>query len=79
MRGCRTNETAMSATATERQRRWRNRQARCQVVVPVVVSHEVIATLLDLRWLECPNSEDRARIGAAVSALLDEMATGNKP
>jgi hypothetical protein len=64
----------VSATATERQRRWRSRQARCQVVVPVVVSHEVIATLLDLHWLECPNSEDRARIGAAVSALLDDLA-----
>ena len=59
-----------------RQQRWRQRQRRCEVVVPVPVTLEVIGVLLDLHWLTIGDSENRARIGNAVSRLLDDLATG---
>jgi hypothetical protein len=72
----------MTGAATERQRRWRKRQRACEVIVPVRVTHAIIAVLLDLGWLTDRDSEDRAQIGAALDRMLDDLAPGgeaNKP
>jgi hypothetical protein len=58
----------------DRQRRYRARLKACEIVLPVVVSHAIIALLLDLGWLPVPLSEDRRAIAAAIRALLEDTA-----
>ena len=62
------------ASASARTRRYRARQAKGETIVPVPVSHEIIALLVDLRWLPESESEDRRRIGESIFKMLSDTA-----
>lgn len=62
----------MSA-AGERQKRIRARRRNGEVVVPVVVTNEIVGAMLDRGWLLDVESEDRARIGSAVADMLADF------
>ena len=52
--------------------RYRQRLERGERIVPVPVTDQVIALLLDLHWLAEGESEDRRAIGEAISRMLKE-------
>ena len=54
-----------------RTRRYRERQARGTLMVTVPVTVEQTAKLAALRYLTEAELEDRARVAAAIAALLD--------
>jgi hypothetical protein len=62
--------------AAQRKRRYRARLSSGGGVlaVPVRDLNRLIGTLLTLRWLAEDKSEDRCAIGAAVGAMLDDLA-----
>lgn len=63
-----------SSRHADRQRRWRARQVRGDVVAPVAVSIAVVETLIALRWLRPEESEDRKEVGAAIASMLEDLA-----
>lgn len=65
--------------AGERQKRLRARQRNGEVVVPVTVTNEIIATLIDLGWLTERESEDRRQIGCAIRQILSDLAVAHTP
>jgi hypothetical protein len=62
----------------ERKARYRVRLDRKMIVVPVEVTHDVIAMLLDLNWLELAKSENRSEIGSAITRLLADSAKADR-
>jgi hypothetical protein len=60
--------------ARERTRRYRARLADYKVVAPVEVGHDETELLVALGWLALAESEDRNKVGAAISAMLREAA-----
>ncbi len=60
--------------ASVRQQRLRMRQRRGEVVAPTPVSNDVIEALMDLGWLPPGRSESRQAIGAAIAAMLGDLA-----
>jgi hypothetical protein len=57
----------------ERQRRWLARRQRDQAMVSVVVSHNILNALIDLGWLTAEATADRAKVGAAITAMLTDL------
>jgi hypothetical protein len=57
-----------------RQARWRARQKRDVAICDVPVSHAVINMLIDLRWLQADESENREQIADAILRLLTDAA-----
>ena len=61
------------AEATLRKRRYRARLRRGLIVVDVEVSNEIIALLIDTRYPEIGESEDRGAIATAIAEMLDDV------
>lgn len=70
----RTVEATRRAAANARTRRYRERQAKGLGIAPTPYSDEIVALLLDIRWLSASESEDRYAIGRAIFAMLSEAA-----
>jgi hypothetical protein len=51
-----------------------DRSERQRLAVPTRDINKLIDALVTLRWLDISVSEDRKQIGAAVGALLDDLA-----
>jgi hypothetical protein len=64
------------AKARERFKRWyeRQRPKHHEKVPHVPVNDEIVAMLIDLDWLDENDSEDRQKIGLAISAMLKSTA-----
>jgi hypothetical protein len=64
------------AKARERYKRWYARQKpKDHEKVPhVPVDDEIVAMLIDLNWLDENDSEDRQKIGLAISSMLKSTA-----
>jgi hypothetical protein len=63
-----------TTSAAARQRRLRKRQTSGIVVVRVEVSLAITETLIDLGWVGEQESDDRAQVGAGITALLADLA-----
>lgn len=61
-------------TASDRQRDYRRRLRRGEVVVSVQVAHPILNLLVDLGWLPAELSEDRRAVADAVRRVLAEAA-----
>ena len=58
---------------SERQRRFRQRQRQGIVVAPVPTTPDVVATMLDLNWINDDESRDRQQLGEAIGRLLKSI------
>jgi hypothetical protein len=58
----------------EKQRRYRLRLAKHQIVTPVDIDERIISFLVKMRWLAEPDACRRARIGDAIRRLIEEAA-----
>jgi len=58
------------ARATAKKRRWRRRQQRGEIVVPVVIAPEVIESLLNSGRLTDEQSFDREQLGREFAVIL---------
>ncbi len=61
-------------TASDRQRDYRRRLRKGEVVVSVPISHSILGLLLDLGWIEPELSEDRRAVAGAIRRVLTEAA-----
>ena len=61
-------------THADRQRDYRRRLRKGEIIAPVAVSHVVIGMLIDLRWLQADQSEDRNAVADALRRALSEAA-----
>jgi hypothetical protein len=61
-------------TASDRQRDYRRRLRKGEVIAPVAVNHAVVVMLIDLRWLRAELSEDRNAVADALRRALSEAA-----
>ena len=68
------NPTDPRRTASDRQRAYRRRVRRGEVVVSVPISHSILGLLLDLGWIEPELSEDRRAVAGAIRRVLSEAA-----
>jgi hypothetical protein len=68
------SNTARQKRQRERTCRYRRRLRLGQGIAPVVYDAAIIGLLLDLHWLAEPESEDRQRIGEAITRLLKDTA-----
>ncbi len=68
------NRLARPRTPADRQRDYRRRQGKGEVVAPVIVSHAIVELLLNLRWIEAEASEDRRAVADAIRRVLSEAA-----
>jgi hypothetical protein len=57
------------ASRRERKQRWKRRQRRGRIVVPVEIGEAVISGLVAVGWLDADVTDAR-RIGAAIAAML---------
>jgi hypothetical protein len=60
--------------SAERTKRYRARLKAGQGIAPVMFTNAIIGLLLDLHWLAEADSEDRERIGKAISRMLEDTA-----
>jgi hypothetical protein len=65
---------AAPASAASRRKRYRDRVRRCVIVVPVEIDDRGLQLLVDLRWLDERQTENRAAIGTGIAALLRDAA-----
>jgi hypothetical protein len=70
-RSKRARDRARQAAAT---RRWRERANAGEAVAPVVYDAEIIEMAVQTCWLPECDAHDRAKVGAAFSWLLKDMA-----
>ena len=61
-------------TPADRQRDYRRRQGKGEVVAPVVVTHTIIDLLIGLGWIEAEATEDRGALADAIRRVLAEAA-----
>jgi hypothetical protein len=69
-----TNAVARRKKASAATRRYRARLKAGEVIVPTVVTFDILELLISLGWLDINNSEDRNRMGAAIGATLRDAA-----
>jgi hypothetical protein len=62
----------------DRKARYRRRLHDGTIVVPLPVSHEFIAFLIDTRWLAENESEDRKKVLAAIIRMHDDVAKSHR-
>jgi hypothetical protein len=55
-------------------RRYRARLKAGEIIAPTVVTFEIVELLIATGWLPINDSENRNRIGAAISAMLTDAA-----
>jgi hypothetical protein len=65
-----------STKAAERKRRYRKRLRDGEIVVLVKVKHRVVDWLVRLNWLAQRECHERAEIGTAIEAMIDDAARG---
>jgi hypothetical protein len=56
-----------------RTKRYRARLASGCRIAPVPYSDDVVDALIDLGWLAMSDSEDRAKVGDAISRMLADI------
>ncbi|MER8489330.1 hypothetical protein NKH53_13765 [Mesorhizobium australicum] len=69
----------LTMSAATRQKAWRARQRRDEIVVPVAISLDVVAWLIETGRIDDDASRDAARVGQALRALVIERIAGNIP
>lgn len=57
-----------------RQRRRRARARRHEIVAPTPVGERVLDVLVNLHWLADKDADDSRKIGAAIGAMLSDLA-----
>jgi hypothetical protein len=62
------------AAATARQRRYRARQKAGNMPTTIEVDAPIVAMLVETDWLREGDAGDRAKIGAALTAMLRDSA-----
>lgn len=66
------NPLQPARTATDRQRDYRRRLRKGEVVVNVPVAYPVLNLLVDLGWIEAAATEDRQAVADAIRRVLAE-------
>ena len=61
-------------SSAERSRRYRQRQRHGVMTVTVEVCSHIIDALLEVKWLERKDADDRASVQAAMQRLLNAYA-----
>ena len=60
--------------ASSATRRYRARLKAGEIIAPTVVTFAILELLIGTGWLDINDSENRNRIGAAISAMLRDAA-----
>lgn len=72
------NPLDRARTPADRQREYRRRQRKGEVVAPVAVTHTIIDLLIGLGWIEAEASESRQELGRAINRVLSEVALATR-